>query len=959
MKCGQSDLTRRDEFQKLSQDQQDLITQVLHAQKLLSADLVASIKSSEANITSHLEREAATQQAATAQERDQEEQRGLRRRLLDALAFPEMSERRNMIEGRVADFGSTYTWVFGHNSAEGGTLSHKSYDSNYLDFVHWLQGDDDLFWISGKPGSGKSTLMDFVFHNLQKRGRGFDALKAWAGTTEFRLLSFWFFRPATSVLLKTMQGFWRSLCFQILDVDKTVLETLRHDDDGTAPESLRSSFFVDGSCAQSWTDKELKVWFEYLIAHSSFKYCILVDGLDEVESDQKLLLETSMFLASTFSNVKLLCSSRPDTPFDAVLGSCSSLRVQDFNRRDISLACRERLRGTRAADLAYDVVDRAEGVFLWAHMIAEDLTAAADRGDNEEELKQRLNACPSEMSDLFRHLLERQDIFYTKNPKPYLQVVKFAWAELSVQPTLLEVLIASQDQKELDSVLHTQGWAQYASILNDRAANFETNLRARCMGLVEIIPSSRDARLRPDPDYENLVVLDHFKARFIHRSVLDFLQDSPVASSMSLLSTLSEDDVAARLFDAACIGLFMHVREVDPRLNLAMVMARARHLTSRTCDFKTTERLDIMFTELSNRVEPTRITLDGLPFLGSPTLRVTAPELSLLDNLTYAMAAVHALYPYIHGKTCNLDPERRPIALAVFHCNVLHMDVAFDEAGAIVNRTLNTMQVIRLEYGAYESEASFPTIVSTGYVWEHLAIACASAAMLKGPGFDDDFLSERLSLLCQSLPAVEDDQEHHVEGLLFHRPDDNTEDMGLVPMPDDWSDEQLRHWPPGQFIFQIRLVLRVPQPGHEDQHGIPQFLRLRIADTTRFLPLSSAQNDELQQAWAEPGRTFDVFLWYLDNVAGSWNQCLTFVSSEETAQLLMRNSNFELGFRIYRSGELQEANRERWNAWREELESSRRTQTDPVLLGCLDWSGQKRREEEEEEEKQREEEENK
>lgn len=51
---------------------------------------------------------------------------------------------------------------------------------NSATFVEWLSSDDDLYWISGRPGSGKSTLMKFLYtHDATK-----EHLTRWAGGDE-------------------------------------------------------------------------------------------------------------------------------------------------------------------------------------------------------------------------------------------------------------------------------------------------------------------------------------------------------------------------------------------------------------------------------------------------------------------------------------------------------------------------------------------------------------------------------------------------------------------------------------------------------------------------------------------------------------------------------------------------------------------------------------------------------
>ncbi|KAJ9605380.1 hypothetical protein H2200_010037 [Cladophialophora chaetospira] len=171
--------------------------------QLLSVDLPSAIKKGESNIAKEL--------------RGQKDDT-LRVRLLDALAFPEMHERRNMIEGRITDFGDTYRWIF--------YPPPRNDDYKHHGFVDWLRGDQSIFWVGGKPGSGKSSLMEYICQNLQAGQVGSDHLAAWAAPHPVRVLSFWFFRPATTRLLKSLEGLWRSLCHQNLVGDDNLLRKI-------------------------------------------------------------------------------------------------------------------------------------------------------------------------------------------------------------------------------------------------------------------------------------------------------------------------------------------------------------------------------------------------------------------------------------------------------------------------------------------------------------------------------------------------------------------------------------------------------------------------------------------------------------------------------------------------------------------------------------------------------------
>lgn len=68
--------------------------------------------------------------------------------LLQSLKYQEMEGRSE----RVANaHPQTFEWIFSNASEE-----------ELPSFVQFLEGDQRLYWITGKPGSGKSSLMKFI-----------------------------------------------------------------------------------------------------------------------------------------------------------------------------------------------------------------------------------------------------------------------------------------------------------------------------------------------------------------------------------------------------------------------------------------------------------------------------------------------------------------------------------------------------------------------------------------------------------------------------------------------------------------------------------------------------------------------------------------------------------------------------------------------------------------------------
>ena len=111
--------------------------------------------------------------------------------LQDEIYSPELDFRVNSIDD---PFEYTFTWVF-----------------NLGIFTQWLQEGTGLFWIHGKPGSGKSTLMKLIFQSPMTQ----EFLRNWRGTS-LEIVAGFFFHYRGSAIQKSLEGVLRSLILQIL-----------------------------------------------------------------------------------------------------------------------------------------------------------------------------------------------------------------------------------------------------------------------------------------------------------------------------------------------------------------------------------------------------------------------------------------------------------------------------------------------------------------------------------------------------------------------------------------------------------------------------------------------------------------------------------------------------------------------------------------------------------------------
>lgn len=75
--------------------------------------------------------------------------------ILELLKYETMPDRHEEIH--VAHEG-TFDWILSDYKPPTTHMAH------YHDLAQWLQGRAALYWITGKPGAGKSTLMKYLRH---------------------------------------------------------------------------------------------------------------------------------------------------------------------------------------------------------------------------------------------------------------------------------------------------------------------------------------------------------------------------------------------------------------------------------------------------------------------------------------------------------------------------------------------------------------------------------------------------------------------------------------------------------------------------------------------------------------------------------------------------------------------------------------------------------------------------
>lgn len=466
-------------------------------------------------------------------------------------------------------------------------------DQPWSNFKDWLEGDsNDPYWLSGKPGSGKSTLMKYISTELRSYYQSHDTLSAWADAVT---CSFFFWNLGSS-LQKSYVGLLRSLLLQIAQQQPEMIALM----------SSQHRFTQSGPC-EPYSSSSIHTWTEQRLDDAlarflkakppAMRVCMFIDGLDEFVGDEDRLINT-IHLLSHASGTKVCASSRPEEIFRQGFAASPQLKLQDLNYPDIHKATVERLLPALKAHLpcsqsehdhlVNEVVRKAQGIFLWADLMTKDLKRGARNADRFEELEQRLERTPDTIDGLYGHMLGRLDKLYLQDAARYFHHLLMFQETFYHDAKFVKVLPPTTlgftciEENVLGHRLYQNPNSVQISELQDACRRTETRILTRCAGLVEIDEHAMGRlpyiRVKDDPDsshetqkfYGNKYtfrktlaeggIADFVrKVRFIHKSAADFLKNqTTISENSNRRCTGRSSAVREQIAIAALIPIFIY-----------------------------------------------------------------------------------------------------------------------------------------------------------------------------------------------------------------------------------------------------------------------------------------------------------------------------------------------------------------------------------------------------------------
>ncbi|KAH8655457.1 hypothetical protein BX600DRAFT_365764, partial [Xylariales sp. PMI_506] len=310
-----------------------------------------------------------------------------------------------------------------------------AFDSRLSD---WLRNGSGIFWVAGRPGSGKSTFMKFITNQPQTK----ELLVEWAGDEDNLAIAAHFFWIAGTPIQKSWQGLLQSLLFDVINKHLSVVPII-------SPTRWAAARVGNWQVAsEPWSVGELTASLGALASADGIpvKICFFIDGLDEYESNHEELCKFLLDMAR-YPHVKMCVSSRPWSVFEQSFGGNSKLmlEIHELTRHDIKRFVNDQLQShPRWATISKDglsnqqdeliehITSQAGGVFLWAYFATRSLREGLEKHETLRDLQRRLRNLPTALDSLFRQMLETVDNRDHHKMASILQAASYALEPLHI-----------------------------------------------------------------------------------------------------------------------------------------------------------------------------------------------------------------------------------------------------------------------------------------------------------------------------------------------------------------------------------------------------------------------------------------------------------------------------------------------------------------------------------------------
>ncbi|KAI0909375.1 hypothetical protein F4823DRAFT_562928 [Ustulina deusta] len=438
----------------------------------------------------------------------------------DAL-FTVTSKERDLYEGCLKSLNDPEARLRIGEVSQVSHVNKGSFEWLFKDervaYTEWLADDDSvydpIFWITGKPGSGKSTLMRFALEDPRSES----LLPPSVGHP----MAYFFHLRGKSLVQKSLQGMMQELLFQTLK---------QFPDFFVALKPIYERIVSKKGVSAEWDLEDLMEGFSLIpdLAASSIegrpRIFLFIDALDENQgqkNNEKLVRVLKDIVRKYQVRkaqpgtplLKICLASRPWPLFHLAFGEqprIPSIAVNEFTLADIKAYTQslllKPLSGTQyperyqqsVLDLAGRITALAQGVFVWVRVVVDRLCQHIVDGTPIDLLDETVMGYPRELDELYEHTIRRIPKEYRRETEVALKVVLQSRIQLKLGElySICLICIGSPVPNDIK--------------LPDVPASW---LASRCGGLIETTSRTEDGARQTDAEVQ-----------FIHQTVQDFVR---------------------------------------------------------------------------------------------------------------------------------------------------------------------------------------------------------------------------------------------------------------------------------------------------------------------------------------------------------------------------------------------------------------------------------------------------
>ncbi|KAM0348526.1 hypothetical protein ACHAP4_010881 [Fusarium culmorum] len=529
-------------FPKLERDVQDLISNLANGHRNIESLVTKEAKTTREEINRNLAGQIKDSETRVITDNQ-------RQRLLKSLKPAEIRKRyHEVLSPSDASFERVFAsyervclknpehkdWEKIKRSLSHGMRDDMRYgDVNEIDytwnsFTLWVQSETPLFWIQGKPGSGKSTLMKFIIEN-ENTAR---LLNSWITNT--RILSYFLWKIGNESQ-NSIKGLLCCLLHDLLASDSKMLDQALQQF-----PSLASKDFFD-----EWSSEEAQKVLFFLLRGPACSTCIFIDGLDEI-SDKDGFEPLTRLLQSicNIPLVKVCVSSRLETGLIQKLEALGAekLCLHDLTNPEMAVFVQKELARFSTAVISSSFVEKiiigllekAQGVFLWLFLAKNSVTIGIENGDDEETLMRRLEELPSELEALYESMWSRlnaKNKVYRQTAAMYFHfLLAKGWNFEAIYPNVDVPFTVHERPRgiptlaQLSMMVKVEEGRMFPPGVNNTSLYdlkvlcdaTERDLSTRCAGMIQVSKALIYSEI--DPVTRSV--------EFVHRTAHDFLVDT-------------------------------------------------------------------------------------------------------------------------------------------------------------------------------------------------------------------------------------------------------------------------------------------------------------------------------------------------------------------------------------------------------------------------------------------------